>query len=77
MIFSSGEILKTYSIRNVIKILVNYPDMFGLFYETITSDWRRACLPTPVSLLGESHGQRSLAVYSLWGCKQSDTTEAI
>ena len=42
MIFTSGEILKTNSIRSVLKILVNYPDMFGLFYEDITSDWRRA-----------------------------------
>ena len=77
MIFSSGEILKTYSIRNVIKILVNYPDMFGLFYEDITSDWRKAWLATPISLLGESHQQRSLSVYILWGCKKSDITEAI
>ena len=29
--------------------------------------------PTPV-LPGESHGQRSLASYSPWGCKESDTT---
>ena len=26
--------------------------------------------PTPVSLPGESHGQRSLAGYSPWGCKE-------
>ena len=26
-------------------------------------------------LLGKSHGQRSLAGYSPWGCKESDTTE--
>ena len=26
--------------------------------------------PTPVSLPGESHGQRSLADYSLWGHKE-------
>ena len=25
-------------------------------------------------LVGEFHGQRCLAGYSLWGCKQSDTT---
>ena len=31
--------------------------------------------PTPVFLLGESHGWRSLAGYSPWGCKESDTTE--
>ena len=30
---------------------------------------------TPVSLPGESHGQRSLADYSPWGLKESDTTE--
>ena len=24
---------------------------------------------------GESHGQRSLAGYSPWGCKESDVTE--
>ena len=27
-------------------------------------------LPTPVFLPGNSHGQRSLAGYSLWGCKR-------
>ena len=31
--------------------------------------------PTPVFLPGESHGQRSLAGYSAWGRKESDTTE--
>ena len=30
--------------------------------------------PTPVFLPGESHGQRSLAGYSLQGRKESDTT---
>ena len=33
--------------------------------------------PTPVFLPGESHGQRSLAGYSPWGCKESDTTEQL
>ena len=31
--------------------------------------WRRAWQPTPVLLPGESHGQRSLAVYSLYVSK--------
>ena len=31
--------------------------------------------PTPVFLPGEFHGQRSLASYSPWGCKESDKTE--
>ena len=34
-------------------------------------------LPTPVLLPGEFHGQRSLAGYSPWGCKESDTTERL
>ena len=31
--------------------------------------------PLQYSCLGESHGQRSLAGYSPWGCKDLDTTE--
>ena len=34
-------------------------------------------LPTPVFLHGEFHGQRSLAGYSPWGHKESDTTESL
>ena len=37
--------------------------------------WRRKWQPTPVFLSGEFHGQRSLVGYSLWGHKESDTTE--
>ena len=37
--------------------------------------WQRAWQPTPVFLPGESHGQRSLAGYSPWGCKESDMPE--
>ena len=32
--------------------------------------WRMAWQPTPVSLPKESHGQRSLAGYSPWNCKE-------
>ena len=32
--------------------------------------WRREWQPTPVFLLGESHGQRNLAGYSPWGHKR-------
>ena len=35
----------------------------------------RAWQPTPVFLLGESQGQRSLVGYSLRGHKESDITE--
>ena len=38
--------------------------------------WRRAWQPTPVSLPGESHGQKSLEGYSPWVCTESGTTEA-
>ena len=39
--------------------------------------WRRKWQPTPAFLPGESHGWRSLMGYSLWGCKESDTTERL
>ena len=39
--------------------------------------WRREWLPTAVFLPGVSHGQRSLAGCSLWGHKESDTTEGL
>ena len=44
---------------------------------SITSDrqWRRQWHPTPVLLLGKSHGQRSLVGCSRWGREESDTTE--
>ena len=35
---------------------------------------RRKWQPTPVFLPGESHGQRSLVGYSLWGHKELDVT---
>ena len=38
--------------------------------------WRRSWQPTPVFLLGESGGQRSLVGYSPQGRKESDTAEA-
>ena len=39
--------------------------------------WRRKWQPTPVFLLGEVYGQRSLAGYSPWNCKQADMTEQL
>ena len=38
---------------------------------------RRAWQPTPGFLPGESSGQRSLAGYSPWGCKELDMTERL
>ena len=37
--------------------------------------WRRKWQPTPVFLLGKSHGQRNLEGYSPKDCKELDTTE--
>ena len=38
--------------------------------------WRRKWQPTPVFLPGESQGLGSLVGCSLWGCTESETTEA-
>ena len=38
--------------------------------------WRRKGQPTPVFLPGESQGQGSLVGCRLWGCTESDMTEA-
>ena len=37
--------------------------------------WRREWKPTPVFLPWKSHRERNLVGYSLWGRKESDTTE--
>ena len=49
----------------------------GLIPGSGRSPWRREWLPTSVFSPGESHGQRSLAGYSAWGHKESDTTEQL
>ena len=38
--------------------------------DSLEKEW----LPTPVFLLGEFYGQRSLMGYSPWGHKESDVT---
>ena len=40
------------------------------------TQWRRKWQPTPVFLPGESQGRGSLVGCHLWGCTESDTTEA-
>ena len=39
--------------------------------------WRREWQPSPVSLPGKSHGQRSLIGYSRWGRKESGLAERL
>ena len=55
----------------------------GVGYDWATSlslftfmHWRRKWQPTPVFLPGESQGRGSLVGCCLWGCTESDTTEA-
>ena len=57
----------------------NLPAMWETQVQSLVGKipWRREWLPTPVFLRGEFHGQRSLAGYSPWGCKESDTTEQL
>ena len=38
--------------------------------------WQRKWKPTSIFLPGKFHGQRSLAIYSPWGVKESNKTEA-
>ena len=42
---------------------------------TPIQNWRRQWHPTPILLLGKSHGQRSLVGYSPWACKEPDILE--
>ena len=51
----------------------NMPAMWETWVQSM--GWRKEWLPTPVFWPGKFHGQRSLAGYSPWGCKESDTTE--
>ena len=41
--------------------------------DPLEKEWK----PTPVFLLGKSHGHRSLVGYSLWGHKELFTTEQL
>ena len=49
----------------------------GLIPGSVKIPWRREWQLTPVFLPGEFHGQRSLAGYSPWGCKELDITEQL
>ena len=42
----------------------------GLIPGSGRTPWRRKWQPIPVFLPVKSHGQRSLVVYSPWGCKR-------
>ena len=59
-IFSFGASLMAQTVKNLPEMQETQVQSLGL--------------PTPVFLPGKSHGQRSLAGYSPWGHKESDTT---
>ena len=64
--FPGGSVVKNYP--------ANAGDM-GSVSESERSPGKEKGNFTPVFLPGKSHGQRSLAGFSLWGHKESDTTE--
>ena len=45
--------------------------------KTLAQMWTRKWQSTAVFLPGKPHGRRSLAGYSPWGCRESDTTERL
>ena len=53
--------------------LANAGDVFDPWVGKIP--WRRKWQPAPIFVPEKFHGQRSLADYSPWGRKESDTTE--
>ena len=57
----------------VVQMVKNLPAMLDPWVRKIP--WRSECLPTPVFLPGQSHGQKSLVDYSPWSWKESDMTE--
>jgi len=63
-----------YKTSLVAQMVKNPPAMWETWVGKIP--WRREQLPTPVSWLGEFHGQRSLVDYSSWGHRESNMTEA-
>ena len=65
VVFPAGSVVK------------NLPTMQETWVWSLDQEdpWRRKWQPTPVFLLGESHGERSLADFSPWGHKKLDTTE--
>ena len=71
---SSYKIIKHFLVAQMVK---NLPAMQETLVRYLGREdpWRRERQPTPVFFPGESHGQRSLAGYCPWGCKESNTTE--
>ena len=65
----------SFQVDLVLKNLLPMQETFGFNPWVGKICWRRAWQPTPVFLSGESPGQRSLAGYSPWACKELPITE--
>ena len=73
-IFTLFEILFAYrSLWSIKKSLLYSRSLLVIYFIY----WRRKWQPIPVFLPGEFHGQRNLEGYSLWCCKELDTTEKL
>ena len=61
-------------VDQIVKIL---PAMQEIRVQSMTQEdpLEKEMSTTPVFLLGEFHGKRTLVGYSPWGCKESDMTE--
>ena len=63
----------------VAQMVKNLPEMQETRVQSLgwEDPLEKGMLPTPVFLPEEFHRQRSLADYSPWDCKESDTTERL
>ena len=66
-------------LNSLVQMVKNLPAMWETwFYPWVGKiPWRRKWQPTPVSLPGKSHGQRSLVGCRPWGHKESGMTERL
>ena len=66
----------TNQLNLVVQTVKSPPAMWETWvqFRVVKIRWGRKWQPTPVFLPGKSHGWRSLAGYSPWGCKESDFT---
>ena len=77
LISGFGFIIELYEASPVSQVVKNLPAMQGTWVQSRFGkiSWRRECLPIPIFLPGEFHGQKSLVSYSPWDYEESDTTE--
>ena len=69
-----------FRVSSISFVLLSLKSFFVKFYIGVSLiNWRRKWQPTPVSLPGESHGQKNFVGYNQcpWGCKELDMTEQL